>query len=162
MAPTTLDTTATTATAAPAPAKKTIEPKRYVIRTLPTGTTGKIKAERSHLMVSRWFTTDPAGGHLGQLFANKVYRLAESVAANLVRKGWSYCDASGAPTNEKPPAAVDPTVNPRPGTEEWQVQEFDRLLAAESEAAAAAAATPEEVVAQQAEDDRREEEKLNN
>lgn len=91
---------------------------RKIIIPLPTGSTDADKAERSHLMASRWATLTKNIPR-GELFAGKVYAIDDDEAASLVRKGVAkYVDASGKATDEQAPPA--PAGMPRAGTQAWK------------------------------------------
>lgn len=106
-----------TATKAEAPKK------RKIIRALPAGSASEDKAERSHLLASRW---QFKGAPLGGAHANRAYETDAATAAYMVaRKGWSYVGSDGKPSDEK---ASLGDAEMRHGTEEWfKLQPEDRV-----------------------------------
>lgn len=93
---------------------------RKVIYPIPDNAT---PAERAALLASSWACPEVSGG---KLIPGRVYTVDHVTAAHLVRqKGWSYVDADGKPTDEKPPKA---STKPRPGQAGYLGEQLDERI----------------------------------
>lgn len=112
--------------------------KVYVIRLLPVGNSPAARTERANLQASKWMVPSAPKGEAA---AGRPYRVTIAEAVNLLRKGWTLCDAAGKPVKDELPKSDKPAeirpgtaewfelpLDQRPGTEEFRAAELERLI----------------------------------